>query len=93
MNEQLFVTIAVGPVLSLAVVIAGCVVQSISLRACVADFKSYTRELLNEQGHAPGFLGEITALRAEMAENHRELMARFAKVGRRFDCLEEMLRR
>jgi hypothetical protein len=40
MNEQLFVTIAVGPMLSLIIVLAGYIVQNVNLNARIADVRA-----------------------------------------------------
>ena len=40
MNEKLFVTIAVGPMLSLIIVLAGYIVQNVNLNARIVDVRA-----------------------------------------------------
>jgi hypothetical protein len=86
MNEQLLLTVTVGPVLSLVVVIAGYIVQNSNLNARMAEInsrmlemKSDIRELLSAHS---------AALRAEMEKNQSELLGKFAELDRRVDRLE-----
>jgi hypothetical protein len=58
MDEQRFVIIALGPVLSLIIVLAGCI-------AGFADNWVETRDAMQAEFHA---------IRAEIEENHSELL-------------------
>jgi hypothetical protein len=62
MNGQLFVTIAVGPILSLIIVVAGYIVQNVNLNARIADVRADMNTLrakFAELGHRLGRLEQI----------------------------------
>jgi len=83
-NQQLYLTIAVAPILSLVIVLAGYIVQNVNLNARVAEIKGDMRDLLN---------AHTAALRAEMSRNHSELLGKFAELDHRLNRLEQIARR
>ncbi|HMC61661.1 MAG TPA: hypothetical protein VKJ01_20890 [Candidatus Solibacter sp.] len=82
MNEQLMVTIAAGPVLSLIVVISGYIVQNANLNSRMAEMnsrmielKADLRELMNANtAHAPG--GDCQESQRTALEIRRTRLAR-----------------
>jgi len=95
MNEQLFVTIAVGPMLSLIIVLAGYIVQNVNLNARIAEMRSDTNirfaELRSELRDV--MQAEFRAIRAEMEKNQSELLAKFAELDHRVSRLEQIVRK
>jgi len=82
-NQQLYLTIAVAPILSLVIVLAGYIVQNVNLNARVADIKGDIRDLLN---------ANTAALRAELAKNQSELLNNFAELDHRLPQIEDRFR-
>jgi Skp family chaperone for outer membrane proteins len=87
MNEQLFVTIAVGPMLSLIIVLAGYIVQNVNLNARIGEVRADMSTLRSEVRADMHTLrnelkdvmqAEFRAIRAEMEKNQSELLAKFA---------------
>jgi uncharacterized metal-binding protein len=83
MNEQLFVTIAVGPMLSLIIVLAGYIVQNVNLNARIAEVRADLNITNTRFGELRTELkdvmqAEFRAIRAEMEKNQIELLAKFA---------------
>ncbi|SPF55891.1 hypothetical protein SBA4_7530002 [Candidatus Sulfopaludibacter sp. SbA4] len=82
-TQQFIITIAVAPILSLVIVIAGYIVQNTNLNARVAEIKGDTRDLLN---------AHTGMLRAEMAKNQSELLGKFADLDQRLNHIEDRFR-
>ena len=82
-NQQLSLTIAVAPILSLAIVLAGYIVQNTNLNARVAEIKGDLRDVLN---------ANTNALRAEMAKNQSELLNKFSELDHRLTQIEDRFR-
>jgi hypothetical protein len=78
-DAQLYLTVAVAPALSLMIVLAGYIVQNSNLNARIAEMRTDFRDLLR---------AELSAIRAEMARNHSELLSKFADLDRRLSALE-----
>ncbi|SPF52898.1 exported hypothetical protein [Candidatus Sulfopaludibacter sp. SbA4] len=87
-NQQLYLTIAVAPILSLVIVLAGYIVQNVNLNARVADIKADMRDLLNAHTAAlraemaalrETVQAELNAMRSEIAKNHSELLTKLAE--------------
>jgi hypothetical protein len=98
MNEQLFVTIAVGPMLSLIVVLAGYIVQNVNLNARIAEVRADLNITNTRFGELRTELkdvmqAEFRAIRAEMEKNQSELLARFAELDHRVSRLEQIVRK
>jgi len=85
-DAQLYLTVAVAPVLSLVIVLAGYIVQNSNLNARIAEIRSDFRDLLRAEREV--FRAELSAIRAEMARNHSELLSKFADLDRRLSALE-----
>ena len=77
MNEQLFVTIAVGPVLSLIIVLAGYIVQNVNPNARIGEVRADMNIRFGEELRDV-MQAEFRAIRAEMEKNQSELLAKFA---------------
>ena len=90
-NQQLYLTIAVAPVLSLAIVLAGYIVPNLNLNARVAEIKGDIRDLLN--AHTAAIQAELRSTRADMAKDHSELLHKFADLDQRINRLEQIVRR
>jgi len=90
-NQQLYLTIAVAPILSLVIVLAGYIVQNVNLNARVAEIKGDMRDLFNANGTM--FQAELRAIRAEMAKDQSELLHKFADLDQRINRLEQIVRR
>jgi hypothetical protein len=98
MNEQLFVTIAVGPMLSLIIVLAGYIVQNVNLNARIAEVRADLNITNTRFGELRTELkdvmqAEFRAIRAEMEKNQSELLARFAELDHRVSRLEQIVRK
>ena len=78
-DAQLYLTVAVAPALSLMIVLAGYIVQNSNLNARIAEMRTDFRDLLR---------AELSAIRAEMARTHSELLSKFADLDRRLSALE-----
>jgi hypothetical protein len=83
MNEQLFVTIAVGPMLSLIIVLAGYIVQNVNLNARIAEVRADLNITNTRFGELRTELkdvmqAEFRAIQALMEKNQIELLAKFA---------------
>lgn len=90
-NQQLYLTIAVAPILSLVIVLAGYIVQNVNLNARVAEIKGDIRDLLN--ANTAAIQAELRATRADMAKDHSELLHKFADLDLRINRLEQIVRR
>jgi hypothetical protein len=78
MNElQFHIALAVAPVLSLMIVIAGYVVQNNNLNVRVAEMRADFRDVLR---------AELGAVRAEAAKNHSEVLFKLAELENRIDA-------
>ena len=78
MNEtQFFITIAMAPVMSLVIVLAGYIVQNANLNARIAEVRTDSKEILRAELTA--VRSEMAALRSEMAKNHSELLTALAQ--------------
>lgn len=89
-DAQLYLTVAVAPVLSLVIVLAGYIVQNQNLNARMAEFRAdIDRRITTEMNAMREILrAELAAIRAEMAKNHSELLSKFADLDRRLSALE-----
>ena len=84
MNEQLMVTIAAGPVLSLVVVISGYIVQNANLNARMIEVNARMAEMNSRMSELKADLRELmnantATLRAEIAKSHSEMLLKFAE--------------
>jgi ATP/maltotriose-dependent transcriptional regulator MalT len=98
MHEQVLVTIAAGPLLSVLVVLAGYIFRNANLNARIAE----VRADLNTTDTRFGGLGselqdvmqaEFRATRAVMAKNQSELLSKFARLDRLLAGLEQIVRK
>ena len=100
-TEQLVLTIAVAPVLSLVIVLAGYIVQNTNLNARTSDMRSdlnartnemrtdFDKRLTTELSAIREVLrAELSATRAEMSRNHSEAMHKFADLDQRLTRIE-----
>ncbi|HEU0139872.1 MAG TPA: hypothetical protein VFQ79_09190 [Bryobacteraceae bacterium] len=101
MTDQFIIAIAVAPVLSLVIVVAGYIVQNSNLNARMAEFairvgdtRSELRSALEQDRSALRELlrAELSAVRAEMARNQSELLSKFAELDHRLSTLESRFR-
>jgi hypothetical protein len=87
MNEQLFVTIAVG----LIIVLAGYIVQNVNLNARIGEVRADMNGLRGELKDL--MQAEFRAIRAELEKNQSELLAKFAELDHRVSRLEQIVRK
>ncbi len=94
-TQQLYLTIAVAPILSLVIVLAGYIVQNVNLNARVAEIKGDIRDLLNAHtaeiraeiravqtainGVRETLQAELNGVRSEIAKNHSELLSKLVE--------------
>ena len=75
-NFQFFLTMAVAPVMSLVIVLAGYIVQNSNLNARAAEIRSGINDRMDDlRTELKDLLrAELGAIRAEMARNNSELL-------------------
>lgn len=66
-NTQFLITMALAPGMALLIVLAGYVVQNSNLNARTSELGNELEDLLR---------AELTAIRAEMARNHNEILVK-----------------
>ena len=76
-HTQFFITMAVAPVLSPVIVLAGY--KNSNLNARTSELRNELKDLLR---------AELAPIRAEMACNHSEVLAKFSELDRRLNHLE-----
>lgn len=89
-EAQLYLTVAIAPVMTLVIVLAGYVVQNQNLNARIAEVRSDLDKRLSTEMNAlrEVLRAEIAVIRSEMARNHSELLSKFADLDRRLGPLE-----
>lgn len=90
MTDQFIIAIAVAPVLSLVIVVAGYIVQNSNLNARTSEIRSDIEHRFTDFRDI--VRAELSAIRAEMTKNQSEVLAKFAELDQRLSAVESRFR-